>query len=260
MKDICIIGYEPLDNLSSDQTTQVMKKLLYRGSTSFEEYKQDISNHVDSWMHIQNCNGKEKVLGLKARLNSGYINQLINTPSFINTKFIILKRNIIKQSVATYRRKYCGLGQFTLRQKIEQNHSINDINNFKSKKCNIDKLPTFRKLCMYYLAQQKSFYQLTDLNNRILTISYEDIMNNITNVIDNNIVPFLDVSNIRKFDKETTLQKASPDLLCDSLENFSEICQVVRNDMPKEFLNLFNIDSCSRDDVVMSRNNCCTSC
>lgn len=260
LQDICIVGYEPLGEVSGDTAIKKLKRLLYPGNFSFNKYKSNIEKLVDSREHFDKCNGNELIYGLKARLSAYTLRALLNSPSFSHTKFIILQRNMIKQAVGTYRRKHCGLGQFELRMKLEQKKSPEEIENFKNRKCNVQLAP-LRSLCLHYWKQHNANKNFLEGKGRVMSVSYEDIMTNVTAAIDNKIAPFVGARLARKFYRPPSLQKASPDLLCRSIENFDAVCGMVRADLPAPFMSWMNADSCkSRNSNMQPGLDCCPVC
>jgi hypothetical protein len=262
LQDICIIGYEPLGEANSDRSTNLLKKFLYPGNSSFEQYKSAISGLIDSREHFDKCNGKETIYGIKARLSPFRLNSIMKSPAFSKTKFIVLERNMVKQAVGTYRRKNCGLGQFELRVKIEQKKSQDEINNFKNKKCNVQLAP-LRSLCLHYWKHRDASKEVLRRKDRVMSISYEEIMLNVSYVIDRKIAPFLSARSARKVRRPPSLQKASPDLLCRSVENFGAVCEMVKMDLPPAFRQWMNADSCTKagsDADGHVGGDCCPEC
>lgn len=258
LRDICIIGYEPLGNDSGPNVMNHLRSLLYPGNMSFSAYKRKNEKLIDSPEHLNKCSGEETIYGIKARLKPLQMHTIITSPSYSKTKVIVLKRNMVKQAVGTYRRKHCGLGQFELRVKMEQQKSEKEIEEFKNRKCNVQILQ-LRKLLMVYWKSSVTKAPLSNYPSRVIEVSYEDIMHNITDVINNRIVPFLDSNSERKINRPPSLQKASPDFLCQSVSNFKEMCAMIKRDLPAQFLSWMNSDQCN-DDHQKSYEGCCPPC
>jgi hypothetical protein len=87
-------------------------------------------------------------------------------------------------------------------------------------------------------------------------------VSNATTVVDTLVAPFLGIPTTRKpVHSPTTLQKASPELLCHSLLNYKEVCSAVRSGLPSRFVDMFNEDSCGSGAVSeRMREPCCPHC
>ena len=260
LRDVCILGYEPLGEASMGASSTKLHRLLYPGNSSLHVHLSKVGSLLDSHEHTSKCNGRETTYGLKARLNPATVSQLVKMPSFSQTKFLILRRNMLKQAVGTYRRKYCGLGQFELRIKVEQKRSQEEIRQFKNKKCDVQ-VRSLQRLCLLYWRHHEGLAGLAQTHrDKIIEITYEDIMKNVTQVVDKQIAPFLGVSASRKRRGPPTLQKASPDLLCRSVGNFDAMCSMVRRDLPPAFTEWINANQCGPDSSSETEGECCPLC
>ena len=87
-------------------------------------------------------------------------------------------------------------------------------------------------------------------------------------LISQRVAPFLAISPEHKLSSRPIgLQKASPDLLCQSIENYEEVCEAVRSDLPASFRGLFNSDACqggsdrgAAGPVGLAKHDCCPRC
>mmetsp|Transcript_18407 Transcript_18407/g.34388 ORF Transcript_18407/g.34388 Transcript_18407/m.34388 type:complete len:217 (+) Transcript_18407:74-724(+) len=216
---------------------------------------------MDSQEHFVKCSGNETAFGLKARFSVGDVTKILEDPAFSATRFILLRRNYIKQAVATLRRKECGLGQFNLRVKLEKQESPEDIQKFKQQKCDI-KPQSLVPLAKHYARRTDGLSTLRIKNPRraILEVNYEDLVENETAVVDERVARFLSVSSTRKqLSVAPSLQKASPDLLCMSMKNTPDVCSAVKR-MPAPFLDLFNVNACPNTHNDSTGKACCAPC
>lgn len=146
--------------------------------------------------------------------------------------------------------------------KVEQKQSAEEIQNFKTKKCVLNP-QTLRQLATFY-ARQSDDLAATLRQHRpssvhspksspvFLEVAYEDMVANMTHLIANTVAPFLHISSQPKealASRPPSLVKASPSLLCQSLENYDQTCKAVRTQMPALFLQLFNEDACNQHRV-----------
>ena len=69
-------------------------------------------------------------------------------------------------------------------------------------------------------------------------------------LITERVAPFLGIPATPKAElasRPSSLEKASPELLCQSLENYDETCAAVKGQMSALFRQLFNVDACAKE-------------
>ena len=153
--------------------------------------------------------------------------------------------------------------------KVEQKVSLEDIQSFKEKKCVLS-TQALRRLAAYYAHQSDDLAATLRLHqhqhrqgNRqhkhqhqhlpsplFLEVSYEEMVANMSRLITERVAPFLGIPATPKAElasRPSSLEKASPELLCQSLENYDETCAAVKGQMSALFRQLFNVDACAKE-------------
>ena len=105
----------------------------------------------------------------------------------------------------------------------------------------------FRELVSYYAKRAADLTSVKRNDGGVfLEVNYEEMTENITQLVSQRVAPFLGTSSkLKKSAKPVTLVKASPDLLCNSLENYDEVCGVIKAMHSPALKHAFNADACA---------------
>lgn len=284
LNDICVMGFEPIDGkvISRNETlrwesiTHMLRPKEQNPSLdSFSRWKDELPYTAKKDNFLTRCKGNETAFGYKARMRPMEAQRMLNDPFFDSVHFFLLKRNVVKQVAAEYRRMKCGISQFRMPKRNET-----ALLAFRKKKCEVDVKAFLRSMHTYdrNAARHDSYIFNKKYSHRVSVITYEEMQTDIDGIIKEKFGSVFGISmESRDKQRHAFPAKASPELLCDSISNYNELCAgIAEKEHNKRFVQMMNVDSCgensttashidntlasSSSTILKGKNGCCTFC